>query len=223
MIRSINVSVKGIEVLPNGYFYSGGVARSALAAIQDRALGYRDIDVVRINDINPSFELDRELSLKYMEDDYAHGHGVHNEVSIKDYMATRDFTINQVLFDGEVLWYTDRAYTDMYHKEFEIIEFNDKLFCKAVRFECLGFNCTNLIEVKDYLFDFNEEWSNYEPIREFMVWLHGERANEQGVYDLYMDRINWILQEDLDPSYNPLTEVFKSSMRSGHRVRRFKY
>jgi hypothetical protein len=84
--------------LPEGYGYKGGGARYLL----ERILGYknipepRDLDIVRLESVTPSDELDQELSEKYMPDDLKHGHGVEVIHDNETYLDSHDLTINEL-------------------------------------------------------------------------------------------------------------------------------
>ena len=100
-----------IPELPEGYGYKGSAART----IMQYALGMqfespRDLDIVFFgSDENP--EVSKELAMKYMPDDYLGGHGV--ERAEPDYFKTRDFTINEVRYDGERVEFTLQCLKDL--------------------------------------------------------------------------------------------------------------
>lgn len=98
-------TLAGYPPMPAGYGFKGGVARKALA----RALrlpistsAVRDIDLLRLNGTSP--EHGQELAEVYMTDDVIHGDAeVEEIVSPLDYLTTREFTVNEILFvDGVV-------------------------------------------------------------------------------------------------------------------------
>jgi len=83
----------------------GGVARKALARVLRLPLStsaVRDIDLLRIGGTPP--EHDQRLAEVYMTDDVIHGDAeVEEIVSPLDYLTSREFTVNEVLFvDGVV-------------------------------------------------------------------------------------------------------------------------
>ncbi|HSH18076.1 MAG TPA: hypothetical protein VK978_01695 [Candidatus Saccharimonadales bacterium] len=99
--------------LPQGYGFIGGAARAvAMETFFGEQAQIRDIDIIGFDEFDPDPALAEELSEKYMPDDAAFGHGVHNE-SLSDYFMTRDFTINEVaVANGRVLA-TQAAYDDL--------------------------------------------------------------------------------------------------------------
>lgn len=98
-------ALAGYPPMPSGYGFKGGVARKALA----RALrlpistsAVRDIDLLRLNGTSP--EHGQELAEVYMTDDVIHGDAeVEEIIGPLDYLTTREFTVNEILFvDGMV-------------------------------------------------------------------------------------------------------------------------
>ena len=135
---------KAIPNLPAGYGYKGGAAR----AILEHSLGLpysepRDLDIVFLGG-DEDKDVSDQLAKQYMPDDFAHGYGV--EQLEENYFATRDFTLNEVLYDGRKIVCTRQCLTDLlrnivrftdyekdesyYGDEFFI---NPKLLAKAVR------------------------------------------------------------------------------------------
>ena len=95
----------GYPPMPPGYGYKGGVARKALARVLRLPLStsaVRDIDLLRLGGTPP--EHDQRLAEVYMTDDVIHGDAeVEEIVSPLDYLTSREFTVNEVLFvDGVV-------------------------------------------------------------------------------------------------------------------------
>ncbi len=104
--------------LPKGYGFSGGVARNAaLQALGHDVMPPRDIDIVAITDAHPDTTpaIRDELAKKYMQDDYARGHGVRIE-SLAEYFSTRDFVLNEVLLLDDELITTPEALNDLEKK-----------------------------------------------------------------------------------------------------------
>jgi len=106
-----------INSLPEGYGYSGGVARSLmLEVLGEKSPHPRDLDVVAVKSLNPDISLRDDISWRYMPDDTKRGHGVKIETNVADYMSERDFTINEVLAIGNRLFFSERALVDLEHK-----------------------------------------------------------------------------------------------------------
>jgi len=95
----------GYPPMPPGYGFKGGVARKALARVLRLPLSMsavRDIDLLRLNGTPP--EHDQRLAEVYMTDDVIHGDAeVEEIVSPLEYLTSREFTVNEILFvDGVV-------------------------------------------------------------------------------------------------------------------------
>lgn len=95
----------GYPPMPPGYGFKGGVARKALARVLRLPLStsaVRDIDLLRLGGTPP--EHDQRLAEVYMTDDVIHGDAeVEEIVSPLDYLTSREFTVNEILFvDGVV-------------------------------------------------------------------------------------------------------------------------
>jgi len=95
----------GYPPMPPGYGFKGGVARKALARVLRLPIStsaVRDIDLLRLGGTPP--EHDQRLAEVYMTDDVIHGDAeVEEIVSPLDYLTTREFTVNEILFvDGVV-------------------------------------------------------------------------------------------------------------------------
>lgn len=91
------------ELLPNGYYYKGGAARQMLG----RLLGVhapppRDIDLVRFGGVWNAG--DTAISKRLMPLDFERGFGVEICSDMRRYHATRDLSVNEVIYgNGEVL------------------------------------------------------------------------------------------------------------------------
>lgn len=132
--------------LPNGYGFIGGAARNVLDALvhpNGDIRPPRDIDLVFGADHIQNFDEDQahNLAMKLSPRDAIYGHGVQVIDDINDYINTRDFTINQVMFQGGRLVVSDQAAIDMgnfiirptdfvHNKEHSL---GSKLALKAVR------------------------------------------------------------------------------------------
>ncbi|MCA9349507.1 hypothetical protein KC853_00490 [Candidatus Saccharibacteria bacterium] len=178
----------GLDKLPVGYCYMGGVARSVAIALlcqYQQKMPFRDIDIVAITDFDPDPTLQDPLSEKYMPEDYSHGHGIKRE-SFDDYFRTRDFTVNQVLIDGDRLIITPDCQKDLLggrirptDHELSYAEYEEslgpKLTVKAILLE---------IVFQKYLgvgsFDFNH-LGYPEEIRNFYFALALNKAFEWGL------------------------------------------
>lgn len=102
--------------LPNGYGFSGGVARNILLRkLGDKVINPRDIDVVAVREFTPDLAEIPELNLLYMPEDSKHGHGI-SITSMGDYMTSRDFVINEVLAVNGRLYFTSEALSDLKSK-----------------------------------------------------------------------------------------------------------
>ncbi len=86
--------------LPVGAALIGGAARQvAFARLIGAKVGLRDVDVTVFSDMTdgdlPDDDKLEELSMQFMPDDFAFGHGIEIEESA-EYFKSRDFTINQL-------------------------------------------------------------------------------------------------------------------------------
>lgn len=200
--------------LPEGYGYAGGAARSALMCTlgKDRELDIRDYDIVR-NKVDGDSEVDRELSEKFMYDDYVHGYGVSSLGA--DYFSSRDFTFNEIYFDGERLWCTKDCLLDSARgiirlsqkntsetsedEQGEEVSVNDKLLAKALRF--VARSAIQKGEDAAYVFA-NLDILKYHNIAPFHMALHLDRAFGEGrsVAEQYLQelRANEQLPEEVD-------------------------
>jgi hypothetical protein len=93
----------GLPPLPEGYFYKGGAARLALGRAVAVAMGTpRDLDIVRFGWRWTTH--DTRLSRELMPLDFERGWGVEVCVDLATYLATRDLSVNEVVFGhGEVV------------------------------------------------------------------------------------------------------------------------
>lgn len=181
-----------VPELPEGYGYKGGAAR----AILEHTLGLevsrpRDLDLVYVGDQEKEDRsLSQQLAEEFMPDDYAHGYGV--ESLEEDYFTSRDFTLNEVLYDGQGVVFTKECLTDVmrnivrfsdYVKD-EPYEYNNdnffvspKLMAKALRLvsdaRVKGKERARLADETESLREVN--------IDEFHMSLHLDRSLEQGM------------------------------------------
>lgn len=132
--------------LPKGYAFSGGAARAVFQRqiLKEKDVYIRDIDIVSVQELEPDLRLAEWISEKYMPDDYAHGHGVHQE-SLKTYFSNRDLTINQVLVSNDKIYITQKAIMALRDKIVDLTDYekagdswgsiSEKLATKAVLME----------------------------------------------------------------------------------------
>jgi hypothetical protein len=176
-----------IPALPNGYGYKGGVARTIL----EYSLGLpytepRDLDIVFLG-THEDESVSKKLAEQYMPEDFANGYGV--EPLEADYFSTRDFTLNEVLYDGSKIVCTRQCLTDLLRN---IVRFTDyeknesyhgddffikpKLLAKAVRMVALARNAGKAqASITDEINQLRELY-----IDDFHLALHLDRAMEQG-------------------------------------------
>lgn len=131
------------EKLPKGYGYKGGAARCLLlrALEIDKFSVPRDMDLVRLSETEPEQGMDKELSERYMADDFETGYGVEVLNNMDEYFATRDFTVNEVLVTEEEIIATKQCLLDTAKRiiritSFEIGEFEQvgqKMLAKTLR------------------------------------------------------------------------------------------
>lgn len=188
-----------IPTLPNGYGYKGGAARTIL----EHSLGLpysepRDLDIVFFG-TNEDESVSKQLAEQYMPEDFQNGYGV--EPLEEDYFFTRDFTCNEVLYDGTRIVCTRQCLTDILRN---IVRFTDyeknesyhgdeffikpKLLAKAVRMvahaRSTGKERASITGEIDQLRELY--------IDDFHLALHLDRAMEQGtgVADEYVRIMN---------------------------------
>lgn len=176
-----------IPSLPADYGYKGGAAR----AILEHSLGLpysepRDLDIVFFGE-NEDRDVSDRLAKEYMPDDYSHGYGV--ESLGDNYFSTRDFTLNEVLYDGHKVVCTRQCLTDLlrnivrftdyekdkayYGEEFFI---NPKLLAKAVRMVAYARDQgKERAAITDEIDSLQELY-----VDDFHLALHLDRAIEQG-------------------------------------------
>ena len=194
----IEVENELLDELPDGYVYKGGAAR----AILERQMGVnafakpRDIDIAVRSGMGNNYISDK-LSKEYMADDYAHGHGV--EKLEDDYFESRDFTVNEILYDGNKIIATKQCILDTvrcvvriteYEKQERLYDKGDyyvkpKLLAKALRF----ISEKKMTGLNSYFG--NEEVLKWIGIDDFHIALHLDRAAEQSddVAMAYIDEL----------------------------------
>ena len=106
-IKDLNPIYSQIDKMPKGCAVIGGAARSlAFMMINPKnreLIPARDVDVAYFED-----EISQEEADVYAEyfspDDFLHNHGAQEISNIEEYMNTRDFTMNQVIYkDGRLI------------------------------------------------------------------------------------------------------------------------
>lgn len=167
-----------LDDLPDGYVYHGSAARAVLERklkINDYAFP-RDVDLAYGGE-SANLDLHNDLATKYSPDDNEQGHGV--TTIADDYFNTRDFTINEVIVEGEKITLTKDCLLDTvrgivrftdYEKK---VSYNDerpyfinpKILAKALRF---------ISEKEAKLLD--EEVYQFQQIDSFHMALHLDRA-----------------------------------------------
>ena len=132
-------------ILPPGYGYKGGVARELLRAtlgLPDRLDSMRDRDLIRVETSWPDATLDGVLAQKFSPEDAGNGYGVEVVQNLKEYLITRDFTLNAVIWNDNALFASPRCVLDTLHGVLRLTRFerqrfdgvpNDKLVAKAYR------------------------------------------------------------------------------------------
>ena len=144
----IRTPLEGIDTLPHGYAYKGGVARWALAQClgQNPNIPPRDMDIIRVAGIEPNDSRDHEIATKYMPDDFMYGYGVDIVETADEYFSTRDFTISEAYVNGSEIVVSAHCLSDSLESviRFSDFEWNkhingeesklEKLTAKAIRF-----------------------------------------------------------------------------------------
>ena len=186
--------------LPAGYGYKGGAARVLLL----RALGTdptyrpRDIDVVRLSWDEDSSDRDDEVSKEFMPEDYEHGDGVEIIDERDQYLATRDFKLNEILATDDRVWFTEGALLDTLRHiirptEFEKFNWSDsgelgpKMLAKLLRFYAEAIHRYDEAGIEDV-----EDWQFEEGfISPFWLALQLDRACDvnQHVAQTYVDEL----------------------------------
>lgn len=130
----------GLEALPSGYGLKGGAARHLLRLSLGLPIARppRDIDVVRLADVEPYDGADNELGYHYMRNDYEDGYGVEHIHSLNAYFHERDLTINEVLAVDEEVIATEEAVRDTVDGTIRLAAYTQnngkKLRAKMLRF-----------------------------------------------------------------------------------------
>lgn len=118
VIRRANIGVD-IMSLPEGYGIVGGAARNVLEAVV-----HPDTQLSRPRDIDAKFfseqggerldnSREHELSMALSPRDTENGHGISEVSSIREWLRSCDFTLNQSVVYGDMLHTTTNAVGDM--------------------------------------------------------------------------------------------------------------
>jgi len=135
------------ERLPVGYGYKGGAARELLT----RSLGLpplsqpRDIDPIRLIKDEPFPGSDKDVLLRFSPDDMLQNTWMDVELDHKEYFATRDLSINEILATDDQIIVTRQCLLDTVRHiirptgyERELFEGNlgPKMTAKIIKFYC---------------------------------------------------------------------------------------
>lgn len=198
---------ENVPSLPKGYGYKGGAARVILEhTLSLPTTSPRDLDLVYVGDTSAeNRDLSRQVAEQYMPDDMVHGYGV--EYLEDDYFESRDFTLNEVLYDGQGVTFTKSCLVDVMRN---IVRFSDyvkeesyrgddfyvrpKLMAKAIRFvaeaRVQGKERARLADETEALQEIY--------IDEFHMSLHLDRAIEQGM-DVAQHYVNDLVERGFLP------------------------
>lgn len=178
--------------LPKEYGYSGGAARALL--LRNLKVNHsaepRDIDLIRFSisdeDLEDNPELakkDAQLARKYMPKDFEDGYGPKEFEGEKEYLNTRDLTINQVYATDEQVVATEQCIKDNIRHilrvtEYEKEEFggvSPKMQSKMIRFYAKRIEKYNKAELADLEDQKLEEYF----IKPFWLAVQLDRAYEE--------------------------------------------
>ena len=100
-IKDLNPVYSQIDKMPKGCAVIGGAARSlAFMMINPKnreLIPARDVDVAYFE--NEISQDEADVYAEYFSpDDFSHNHGAQEISNIEEYMNTRDFTMNQVIY-----------------------------------------------------------------------------------------------------------------------------
>jgi hypothetical protein len=116
-IKDLNPIYSQIDKMPKGCAVIGGAARSLAFMMinpeNQELIPVRDVDVAYFEG-----EISQEEADTYTEyfspDDFSHDHGAQEVSNIEEYMNTRDFTMNQVIYKDGRLIASRAAVRDIY-------------------------------------------------------------------------------------------------------------
>lgn len=106
-IKEIYPIFEDIDKMPKGCAVIGGAARNLAFYVANPSvegvIPIRDVDIAFFSDEISKDEADIYAE-KFSPEDYIHGHGAQEIFDIEEYMGSRDFTMNQVIYkDGELI------------------------------------------------------------------------------------------------------------------------
>lgn len=106
-IKEIYPIFEDIDKMPKGCAVIGGAARNLAFYVANPSIEgvipTRDVDIAFFPDEISKDEADIYAE-KFSPEDYAHDHGAQEIFDIQEYMDSRDFTMNQVIYkDGELM------------------------------------------------------------------------------------------------------------------------
>ena len=135
-IKDLNPIYSQIDKMPKGCAVIGGAARSlAFMMINPKnreLIPVRDVDVAYFED-----DISQEEADVYAEyfspDDFLHNHGVQEISNIEEYMNTRDFTMNQVIYKDGKLIASRAVMYDIYIDDFYCSEYNGFQLAVAIQ------------------------------------------------------------------------------------------
>jgi len=191
--------------LPEAYAFKGGAARSLLLRVLgiDKNSMPRDFDLARVG-VEPYEGADDEVAEKFMPQDFEYGDGVEVISSIKRYLNTRDFTLNELLATEHSIILTKACLLDTvrhiirlsdYEKEEEIRsgELNEKLLAKGLRLYSAELLHYDAKFTSTIIFDLSKVYIN-----KFWLALHLDRALEIGD-DVAQKYVDILVQTEILP------------------------
>ena len=116
-IKDLNPIYSQIDKMPKGCAVIGGAARSLAFMMinpeNQELIPVRDVDVAYFEDEISQEEADIYAE-HFLPDDFSHDHGAQEVSNIEEYMSTRDFTMNQVIYKDGRLIASRAAVRDIY-------------------------------------------------------------------------------------------------------------
>lgn len=222
-LDSIHEFVQFLPFLPEGFGFTGGVARSALLGILGEKIPkIRDYDVEGIEDIsdenNPS-ERDAEIvAEQYLQDDYIRRASINQ--NLEEYFSTRDFVINEVFLLGNDLYYSKGALLDASNKiirptDYEKYRGNKpKMLLRALLFQVELIKMYGKGETQE-IESYNMQIQDYPP---FYLAKSIEKASQKGVviefYKKLFDTVD--ISEEIVPEGRTLSGLRKLAGLAKH-------
>lgn len=200
-LDSIKDYIQYLPYLPQGFGFSGGVARNALLfLLGESPPKYRDIDVEGIGELIKNKE---DVALIQNE----HGgpnHHIDVNKSLITYFSTRDFTLNEVFLYGNHLYYSRRALEDTSNKVIRPTEYEKgdddeikpKLLIKALLLQIEFIKQYGHGEIKDI-----EDWQwQFGNIPAFNLALGLDKASQKDIHMEFLKKLfdlGAVTEEDL--------------------------